>query len=340
MMRLTWITAFTFLVVAPASGQQAATQQAIGQQRHVQTQGTGQVPVSAQQQVRHADNQAANGQQGVQPVAANAVPQQPFQLKPEEIQELNSLLLQWQTVSQSTKTLECTFQRWHFDQFAAPAGIHATKAGGLIKYASPDKGLFRVDQLMFYKGMQGGKPQYGPQQGKFGEHWVCNGKQLIEFDRTLKQCRVQDLPPEMQGQKIFNSPLPFVFNLDAKQIMERYWVREVKAPKEGIHLIEAWPKRQEDRAQYKLVQIALEQETFLPTALIMYAPNFNVKTAQKFDHYEFSEMKRNGIGSRISEFMNNFIPQKPPASWEIVRSNLLGPVQQAANPNQPTKLNR
>jgi TIGR03009 family protein len=288
----------------------------------------------ASQPVRQANSQLGNGQQAVQPTAAIAAPQQPFQLNAAEAADLNALLLRWQAVSQATKTLECTFQRWHFDMFAAPAGIHATKSVGIVKYAAPDKGLFRVDQLMFFKGMQGGKPQYGPQQGKFGEHWVCNGQQLIEFDRTLKQCRIENLPPAMQGQKIFNSPLPFVFNLDAQQIQERYWVREVKAPKEGIHLIEAWPKRQDDRAQYKLVQIALAKETFLPQALIMYAPNFNVKTAQKFDHYEFSEVKRNSIGNRFAEFMKSFIPEKPPANWQIVKSNLLEPVKQAAKQTQ------
>ena len=340
MMHLNWIRVLTFLALAAgisqrtASGQQTTTQKAVSGTVQTVPAGGAQPPAaSADQQVRQAGAAAAQGQQQVQPVAASGAPQAPFQLTPEQHKRLASLLLQWQTVSQNTKTLECTFHRWHFDQFAAPAGIHATKAVGVIKYAAPDKGLFKVDQLVFYKGLQAGKPQYGPQQGKFGEHWVCNGKQLIEFDRTIQQCRVQDLPPEMQGKEIFNSPLPFVFNLDAEQITQRYWVRERQAPKEGIYLIEAYPKRQQDRAQYKLVQIALDQQTFLPQALIMYAPNFDVKTAQKYDHYEFVDMKQNAIGDRIKNFMDYFVPEKPPANWQIVRSNLVGDVNQAAAPS-------
>ena len=341
MMQLKWITVSTFLVMAVGSQQQTAfSQQTTPQAGSGQDQlqqaplsGTQNARAVAGQQVRQAGAPAENGGQGVQPVAANRPPQAPFQLTPAEAENLKVLLAKWETVSQATKTLECTFQRWHYDMFAAPAGIHATKSVGVVKYAAPDKGLFRVDQLVFYKGMQTGKPQYGPQQGKFGEHWVCNGTQLIEFDRTLKQCRVQELPPGMQGKQIFNSPLPFVFNLDAEQITQRYWVRERNAPTPGIYLIEAFPKRQEDRAQYKLVQIALDQETFLPKALIMYAPNFDVKVAQKYDHYEFTEMKRNSIGSRIQNFMNYFVPQKPPADWQIVHSKIPDTVQQAAAPN-------
>ncbi len=136
-----------------------------------------------------------------------------------------SISVDWQKQSQGTKTLDCKFKRWHYDINGAGKNIHATKAEGVIRYAAPDKGLFRVDSLVFYKGMVGDNPQYEAIPGRFGEHWVCNGKQLIEMDASKEECEIQDLPPEMQGKQIFNSPLPFVFNLDAQQIMQRYWVR-------------------------------------------------------------------------------------------------------------------
>ncbi len=162
--------------------------------------------------------------------------------------QLQQLLLAWQQQSQGTKTLECKFTRWHYDMFAAPAGLHATRGDGELKYASPDRGLFRVDTLVFFAGMDNTqKPVYKEQNGQFGEHWVCNGKELIEFDRTKEECRIQELPPEMQGKNIISSPLPFVFNLDAQAIQQRYWVRQVESGNPGIVLIEAWPKRQEDR---------------------------------------------------------------------------------------------
>ncbi len=135
----------------------------------------------------------------------------------------------------------------------------------------------------------------------------------------------------MQGKQIFNSPLPFVFNLDAAQIQERYWVRQVESPKPDLVLVEAWPKRQEDRAQYKLVQIALDAKTFLPQALLMYAPNFDAKTAPKWDHYEFNDVKRNAIGAGFQKFMGNFIAEKPPSNWKIFRDKFAMPGNGAPN---------
>ena len=277
---------------------------------------------------------AANPTQQAAQQPSNPAPFPP--LSPDAQAKLQQLLDNWERTSQGTKTLECKFKRWHFDMFAAPSGVAATKAEGVIKYAAPDKGLFRVDALVFFAGNDSKQqPQYKPQQNKFGEHWVCNGQQLIEFDRTAKECRVQELPPQLQGQKIFNSPLPFVFNLNAKEIVQRYWVRQVQAPKPGIVLVEAWPKLQEDRAQYKLVQIALNASTFLPEALIMYAPNFNAKTAPKWDHYEFVDVKRNGFVQGINNFLRNFIPQKPPADWTIHRDRFQAPTEPVRKAEAP-----
>lgn len=273
---------------------------------------------------------------------ANAVPFPP--LSTTEQNNLDTLLKAWETQSNGTKTLECRFKRWHFDLFAAPAGIASEVAQGVIRYATPDRGYFKVEQRLTYDGMKEGKPVYSEKPGQFGEHWVCNGEELLEFDHAAKECKIQQLPPEMRGQKIFESPLPFVFNLDAVQIQNRYWVRQVQAPKPGILLIEAYPKRQEDRAQYKMVQIALSETTFLPEALLMYAPNFNIKTAPKWDHYEFVDVKRNTISQGlIDRFRNTFIDEKPPTDWKVFRNAFRppGPPQIAERPTaQPLSQQR
>jgi len=306
MMRLTWATLLAVLISAPSIAQAPANNPAKSPAARVATQGQ-----------------------------APAAPTQPFApLSAAERAQLTQVLTAWETQSKGTKTLDCKFTRWHFDMFAAPAGIHAHRADGVIKYAAPDKGLFRVDSLVFYAGKVGNQPQFKAQPGQFGEYWVCNGKQLIEFDRGKEECKIQDLPPQMQGQHIINSPLPFVFNLDAQEIQTRYWVR-LRPPPAGadsIVLVEAHPKRQEDRAQYKFVQIALDKKSMMPRALLMYAPNFNQKTAPKWDHYEFTEVGRNRIGAGIQNFMGNFLPKQPPAHWKIIRENfgaLAAPPQQA-----------
>lgn len=275
----------------------------------------------------------------------NQAGQQPFPpVSPAAQANLQEVLLKWEQQSQSMKTLECRFMRWHYDNFAAPDNVPATKAGGIIKYASPDKGLFQTEELVFYKGIdpQTQKPMYEGQPNQFGEYWVCNGKELIEFNRSKQECTIQSLPPDMQGKNIVNGPLPFVFNLNAKQIQERYWVRQVASPNPEIIVVEAWPKLQELRAQYKLVQIALDTATYQPHALLMYAPNFHPKNAPKWDHYEFKDIKRNAVTAGFQQkFLGNFIPNAPPKSWKIHRQQFpqqnapqnQTPQQQAQTPN-------
>lgn len=262
----------------------------------------------------------------------------PFgQLTPAAQAQLDKVLENWQTQSQGTKTLDIEFLRFHYDATAAPANVPAHKAEGIIKYAAPDRGLIRVDQIVFFAGQVNGNNAFKTVKNKFqedqkGEHWVCNGEQLIEFDHNERECRIQNLPPAMRGKNIISSPLPFVFNLDAAQMKQRYWVRQTQGPSPEVILLEVWPKRREDRAQYKMVQVALEANTFLPKALVMYAPNFDVKLAPIWDHYEFKTVKRNAIANGFSKFLGNFIPEKPPANWKIIQGDFIPPVDPPAQP--------
>jgi len=302
---------------------------------------------AAQQQARQQQmaQQAAGGQPAGQASTARpAAAQAPFApLTPQQEAELTQMLLAWEGQSKKVVRLECDFTRWHYDITEAPKGVHSTWAKGEIRYAAPDKGMFKVTDLKFYKGMVDEKPNYDSIEGMFGEYWVCNGQQVLDFDRSEKVCTIQDLPPEMQGTQIFESPLPFVFNLDAKKIRERYWVRMGQTTQPGTYLIEAWPKRQEDRSQYRLVQIVIDQKTFLPQGLRMYPPNFDPVSAPGFDHYEFSNVRANSFIGGVKDFVDKFI-EKPDNSWTIIRERWQPPapndgqgLQQAQLPGQPTR---
>ena len=283
----------------------------------------------AQQAVRQVPAAAQTSPGIPATTQAAAIPQRPFPpLSAQEQGQLQQLLAAWEATSNATKTLSCRFERWSYMPNAAPNGVHASKSTGDIQYAAPDKGSFKVQDVVFYAGMnQEKQPVYASQPGRFGEWWVCNGAELRDFDRTKKQCTVLVLPPEMRGQRIFNSPLPFIFSLDAQQIQQRYWVRARPAPKPGVILIEAWTKRQSDRAEYKLVQIALDQQTFLPKALVMYAPNFDAKTNPSWQHYEFVDVKHNSVGQRFQQWVGSWIDERPPSDWKILREQF-----PAANP--------
>jgi len=279
-------------------------------------------------------NQSSDAQQAQQSqqTAPDDTNLAPFVLTPQEQAVLNQFLTNWEAQSSGTKRLEAKFRRWHFDSLAAPKGVHSTWAEGVIKYGSPDKGLFRVDQLKFLTGIPDNKPTYAETPGQFGEHWVCNGEELLEFDRSTKQCKIQKLPPEMRGKEIFESPLPFVFNLNAAKIKERYWIRQIEA-QPGVMVVEAFPKYQVDRAQYKFVRVVIDAKTFLPHALIMYGPNYDEQTAPAYDHYEFMDVERNTVAQMVANWGRVFIDERPPATWTVVQEQYRPEVQtQLAQP--------
>ena len=330
-------TIFTIGTVVPASGQNQFSQPQTAQPQAMRPQaGQGQAvsPQAAQPQAnqQQAVQPQANQQQGGQQQGGqqqHPLAGVPFVLSNAEQAEMEQLLAAWEQQSSGTKRLEAKFRRWHFDPLAAPAGVHATWAEGVIKYGAPDMGLFRVDQLKFFSGIVEGKSTYKSVEGQFGEHWVCNGKELLEFDRSKKECRIQQLPPEMQGKDILESPLPFVFNLNAARIKDRYWVRRIEAPAD-VFVIEAHPKRQADRAQYRFVRIVINNQTFLPKALILYGPNFDPVAAPSYDQYEFIDVERNTLRQSMAAWGALFINERPPSDWKVIRD-----VFRPAGPQQP-----
>jgi TIGR03009 family protein len=291
---------------------------------------SGQEPTRPGAQAAPAGAQAAPA--GAQP--ANNAAARPFpQPTPAAQQRLDQLLNYWEASSQDTKTLSCKFSRWRFETETAEGKFARTFATGEIRYAAPDKGLFRVDDTAHFEGMKDGKPQYGRGDPDLGDYWVCNGKEILDFDKKTKTCRIQELPPEMQGKKIFEGPLPFVFNLEAEKIKQRYWIQELQPPPGSeVYLLEAYPKYQSDRANYHHVKIYINAKDFLPHSLVIYAPNWQEGTTEDRDHYQFSEMSKNAVLSNMSDFMNVFIKARPPADWTIVRERF-GAVRQAAMPD-------
>lgn len=247
-------------------------------------------------------------------------PSAPFVLSAGEQAELDQLLDAWQEQSAGTKHLQAKFRRWQFEPQTTPAAtIHKTWAEGVIKYSAPDKGLFRVDQLKTFAGVEDGKSIYRDHEGQYGEYWVCNGQELLEFDRAEKKCTIQQLPPEMQGKEILESPLPFVFNLNAELLKQRYWIRRLESPNNEVILMEAHPKRQADRAQYRFVRIVINAKTFLPQALILYAPNFDPPKTVDYQHYEFMDVERNTLRQGLANWTRGFIEAQPPKDWTVIR---------------------
>lgn len=299
-----------------------------------------------------ADSAAGQGQPVRQPTyqprpqRANA----PFPaLSPEEQRHLQEILSYWERRSNEIERYRSQFQRWEYDSVYGPTdqNVYKTYAEGSLEYASPDKGLYHVQKLLFFTpppaNKPGERPQYLERKSNNGEvvqgdHWVCDGQAVYQFKHATKQLLVNTLPPDMQGKSITNGPLPFMFGAKAAEIQERYWMRVI-TPREVANKkewwLEAWPKRPDDAANFQRVWIIIDGEEFLPKSLQIFDRAYNERSGN-FSRTVFvfknREVNWNDIADKLLVWKNRFRP-KVPAGWVQVD-------EAAASTAQPTNTPR
>ncbi|HVA49628.1 MAG TPA: TIGR03009 domain-containing protein [Pirellulales bacterium] len=194
------------------------------------------------------------------------------QLSPEEESELELVLQAWEKQTSEVKTLYCTFQSWKYDKVFGKADVPSRIYRGVILYAAPDKGHYRITE-------EAEDPTVDPPSfvKRDGEYWVCDGNAVYEFNYKEKQLIERRLPDELKGKAISNSPLPFVFGTTAAQMRQRYWMRLVTPPdlvgKKILLRVE--PMHPEDRANYQRATVVLAEKQMMPKAVSLELPNGN-----------------------------------------------------------------
>lgn len=318
-----------------------AAQPAKGQATKGQpTKGQGDIrPVAGEQPVREPGS-TTPGTKGVagpaRPPAAvmqDQPPQAPkwYPLAPNVQQWVDEVLVAWEKTSEQIAAFKCDFQRWDHDPVFGPKDANgnpdtktpATYGEGVIQYAQPDKGLFRVDKLLKYSppAQPGDKPGWVP-AGVIGEHWVSDGKSIFEFDTRQKRLIQRILPKEMQGKAIADGPLPFLFGAKMATIKARYWIRPLTPPKgrESEYWLEAIPRYRQDAANFQMVHVIIDEVDFLPKALDVFAPNYDPKKNPAHTEYEFKNRKPTlkgdvNLKGIVDVFIPDFYEPKTPRGW-------------------------
>lgn len=294
------------------------------------------------------------GQPGIGPQnpalpAPPAAPRAPewYPLDPAVQKWVDDVLGYWQQRSAKVETYRCVFQRWDYDPIFGPKdpSVPKTFAEGVIQYAQPDKGLFRLEKLSNYvaPAKAGDQPTYAPQTGTLGEHWICDGERIFEFDSRQKKVIERILPVEMQGKAIADGPLPFLFGADAAKISSRYWLRPLTPP-EGVteeYWLEAVPKTTTDASNFKMIHIIIDKKEFLPQGLQVFPPNYDPKTNPVRTAYTFKDREVNKVNllNKLNPFLKDFFEPKTPSGWQRVVENLNVPPGPGAagGPSQATR---
>jgi len=234
-------------------------------------------------------------------------PQIPAPLSPDEQAALDQLLIAWEARSAAVETWSCTFHKWEYDN--AWAGqvngqvVAAAEKTGEIKYAAPDKGLFRVKES---KQWNNAKQLFETAVNDPGDHWVCNGQSIFEFKHAERQLVETRLPKEMQGKAITDGPLPFVFGAKAETLKKRYWMRIVTPPQVRDQIwLEALPRFQADAVNYSKVELILQVRDLMPFAIQIYKPGNLGREVYQFDQ------QNNLINAAMNIFQNFAKPMTP-----------------------------
>ncbi|MEM9352605.1 MAG: TIGR03009 domain-containing protein [Planctomycetota bacterium] len=268
------------------------------------------------------------GQLG-QPAAAPAAPGPPFRLSEVEQEFVDQILVMWENNSQQVKTFTCNFERWEYDPVFGPGSkIPMIKSTGRLSYQKPDKGSFKIEEIRRWNAQAAdGKGDWVHQKDEVGEHWVCDGLSVYEYNHLKKQLVVQPLPPEMQGKSIVDGPLPFLFGAEAEKLKRRYWIHSPESDAESIRLT-AYPRTQADAANYDHVDILLVRKTMMPEAIQVTMPN---KRNQAFYRFE-----KPAVNDAMEKLFGFFKTPRTPLGWKKVVLDAPPTSPQAAAPEDTT----
>lgn len=245
--------------------------------------------------------------------------QAPFTLSLEAQRQVDWVLQKWEAQGKTVKTFECKVWRFEYDRvFGADAGggpprpTHRDE--GKIWYGAPDKGRFEI---------------YGDR----AEKWICDGKSIYEYNYTKRQVIQYDLPPELQGQGIADGPLPFLFGSTAADLRNRYWIRLTQPPPgvTGQIWLEAFPKFQKDRANFKRAEMILREDDLRPVALMLVLPNDN-RVSYRFDDLKINA--KNLLGEWLTS--DPFRPTVP-LGWQRVVEQTGGGPNTSAGSTRPLR---
>ena len=272
----------------------------------------GQLQLPKERQLFPMSDQGA----AMQPQQPQQPPPPPFTLTPQEEAQLDNVLRAWEQKSKDIKTFDCSFKRWEYDPVFpkpgadpnaprdpnAPAYIEI----GIIKYATPDKGVFDV---RLQDGPDGKPVPVDPDRA---DHWICDGKSVFQYLPREKKLIEHKLPPEMQGKAIVDGPLPFLFGAEAQKLRQRYWIRVVPPPAnvQGVVCLEAYPRFQQDAANFRTATLMLNVPAMAPRALQILQPNGRSRTSYEFYDVVFNDSLRLFQGDPFRAYM--------PRGWEKV----------------------
>jgi TIGR03009 family protein len=265
------------------------------------------------------------------PAMARAVPINqvvPFVLSPAEQQELDTFLIRWERYSTGIKRYDVDFNLFIYN--AAIPGADPNKPHkvgfGYFKYiANPRRFVYVVEGEW-----QGGKPvkrdgDKNPQI--FAEKVIIDEKSVSKYDYNSKTVHQINVPPELIGKGIADSPLPLIFGAKADELKRRFSMLVVSQG-ERIHLY-ARPLLIEDQQEFKELEILLHTQNLTAQGLKQWGIN-----NKEYNVYELLAPKVNDRLSSVPDDLKQWFATTIDRDWKREVTDCVTP-QPATAMRQP-----
>lgn len=266
-------------------------------------------------------------------------------LTPKHQGYLEEILDYWEFHCKSIKHYECDFRHFVYGPTRDKNGGRLAngnypqleKHEGIIKYSEPDKAMYQSSKVFLYDPTT---PQKYVEKDveRFGNHWICDGKAVYDFNYTEKQLFVDILPPEAQGMAIDRGPLPFLFRAKKDDLMRRFWMRVI-TPKnvKNEYWLEVVPKFQSDSAYFKFAHIIIAEKDYLPQAIVLFDPAYSPGNPKK-QTYIFDNRRTNWSWKNAAKglllWRKQFYEPKLLPGWKKVERRPQTPAPAPKNPAQ------
>ena len=266
-----------------------------------------------------------------------------YPLTPKHQGYLEEILTYWEYHCKSIKHYECDFRHFVYGPTRENNGGRLAsgnypaleKHEGIIKYAEPDKAMYQTLKVRGYDPKQ---PKKYPEieLGRFGNHWICDGKAVYDFDYLEKQLFVDILPPEAQGQAIDRGPLPFLFRAKKDDLQRRFWMRVITPENvKDEYWLEVVPKFQTDSAYFQFAHIIIAEKDYLPQAIVLFDPAYS-KGNPKKQTYIFENRRTNWSWKNAAKglllWQKQFYEPKLERGWKKVERQQQAPAPKGPDP--------
>lgn len=229
---------------------------------------------------------------------------------PNELDQRDALLRQWSESSDGINALDGAVLRIVYENTFCTE----SRSIGKLSYEKPDKGfiifapepvtpqILQAREKQVEDALREGKPSPVMQNRQTGkpyqltpdsanEFW-CDGKKVYEIDKDAKEAIIADLPPQLNGRNIMESPLPFFFGMPPERANRRFEIgfSAGAAPKPDAVQVQlvVFPNEPQDAQKWHHADVILNLQTYLPVAVRVYDPAQTRVTV-----YSFADLKVN-----------------------------------------------